>query len=487
MAKQNPTRSTALTTLGLTGMPIAETIGGAFMAGMFLLYLTDYAGLGLLGATIAPLILVIGRIIDFVVDPVLGFAIDSTRPHKFGKYRLFSLVSIVLVSIAILFLFSIPNAIKTSQGLLFVWVLCFYLLYSAGSSLFTVFPLIQTIIPDHARRSRLATWQRLVSISIGVIFSFFMMLVNLLNQSVNDFSRSFSTMAAIFIGCALAISLGSLFLVREGIGRNQQKPSIKFKDVLDIFRVNKAFTVNFASQIFRGLVFILLTATATYYTKWAYCTDLTTGEVDSALFGKMMVINGMAVLGPMLLAAAFSPLLIRRLGSSIRVIDLSSGLTAIMGLILFALQLAGILPQSYLLFITLLAFMILGNALNAVPSQTIGLECIDYNIYKTGKSMAGMIHALSRLLGKAQQALSTLAVGLLLTAIGYNVDSVSGNFAGDLKNIPVMLSGFLVISALLPAIFSLISILINRKYPIDDQMRSEITKNLIDHYMEDAT
>ena len=88
--------------------------------------------------------------------------------------------------------------------------------------------------------------------------------------------------------------------------------------------------------------------------------------------------------------------------------------------------------------------------------------------------MAGMIHALSRLLGKAQQALSTLAVGMLLAAVGYNVDSSSGHYAGDLANIPVMLSGFLVISALLPAVFSLISILINRLYPINEQIRQEM-------------
>lgn len=474
MSKSKSEWASVRTTIGLTGMPFAETIGGAFMAGMFLLYLTDYAGLGVLGSTMAPLILVIGRLIDFVIDPLLGWVIDSAKPRPFGKYRFFSLISIVLVSVATLLLFSIPEALKTRQALLFIWILAFYLLYSAASSLFTIYPLIQSIIPDTSRRSRLLSLQRLTSISIGVFFSFFMMLVNRLNERLEDFSRSFSTMASLFIGIALVISLTSLFLVHEGYERNQENPRIEIKDILDIFRKNKAFTVNTASHLFRGLVFMLMTATATYYTKWAYCTDPLTGEVDAALFGRIMVINGVVVLGPMLLAAVVSPRLIRRLGSAIRLINLSSLICAAGGLLMFTLHLTGILSGSYVLFIVLLAVMIFGSGLNSVPSQIINLECIDYNVYLTGKSMAGMIHALSRLLGKAQQALSTLAVGMLLAAVGYNVDSSSGHYAGDLANIPVMLSGFLVISALLPAIFSLISILINRLYPINEQIRQEM-------------
>ena len=481
------TKGIAVTTIGLTGMAVTETVGGAFMAGMFLLYLTDYAGLGILGATIAPLILVIGRILDFVVDPFLGFAIDSARPHRFGKYRLFCLASIILVSISIFFLFSIPDAIKTRQGLLFVWVLLFYLIYSAASSLFTLMPLVQTIIPDIDHRSQLATYQRLTGISIGILYSFFIMLVNKLNASLNNFGRSFSILAAVFIGIALAISLTCLLMVHEGIGRNSQKPKIALHDILDIFHKNKAFTVNFASTAFRGLVFTLMTATGIYYTKWAYCTDLTTGEVDPAMLGRVMVANGAGALLPMLLSAALSPLLIRRIGSAIRVINLSSAFTAGFGMLMFALQLLGILAQSYWLFLALLAIMIFSNGLSAVPSQTIGLECIDYQIYKTGKSMAGMIHALGRLLGKAQQALSTLAVGLLLTGIGYRVDSTTGNFAGDLAQIPTMLSGFLVISALLPAIFSFVSILINKKYPINTAIRQQMAQAMLNLSEEDLT
>ncbi len=481
MTKNKRVPAMTISSIGLTGMTVAETITAAFMSGLFLVYLTDYAGLGLLGAAVAPVILVVGRVIDFIIDPMIGWTIDSAKPHRFGKYRLFSLLSMLIASLAVIFLFSIPEAIKGSQALLFVWVLLFYVLYSSGSSLFTVGPLIQTITRDTGRRSRLATYHRIVSVGLGIVFSFFMLLVNRVNLSIDNFGRSFSMMTITFTAGALLISLLSLLLVKEDCDMNVKKSKIEIRDILDIFRKNNAFTICFASSAFRGLVFTLMTATATYYTKWAYCADPMTGAFDAARLGRVMVLNGVAMLGPMLLATVISPTLITRLGSSIRVINVSNTITASGGLVMFSLQIAGILPLHYELFLALLSVMVFGTGLNFVPSQTIALECIDYNIFKTGKSMAGMINALRRLLRKAQLALSTLAVGLLLAGIGYNVDSATGGYIGDLARLPAMLNGFMLISAGFPAIFSILSILINRFYPITD----EIKKAMLDASVKD--
>ena len=178
-------------------------------------------------------------------------------------------------------------------------------------------------------------------------------------SGLEDFTLFLNDGISFFGINTLVISLTSLFLVTR-FERSMRESSNRNQDILDIFRKNKAFTVNTASHLFRGLVFMLMTATATYYTKWAYCTDPLTGEVDAALFGRIMVINGVVVLGPMLLAAVVSPRLIRRLGSAIRLINLSSLICAAGGLLMFTLQLTGILSGSYVLFIVLLAVMIFG-------------------------------------------------------------------------------------------------------------------------------
>ena len=67
----------------------ADTIATSFITGLFMLYLTDYANIGAYAATLGTTLLLIGRIIDMVDDPVQGWIMDRTRPTKIGKYKPF--------------------------------------------------------------------------------------------------------------------------------------------------------------------------------------------------------------------------------------------------------------------------------------------------------------------------------------------------------------------------------------------------------------
>lgn len=466
--------------VGIIGLNVTELIAASFMSSYFLVYLTDYAGLGSLGAALAPIILVVGRIFDIVNDPLQGWVIDSAPAVRFGKYRMFSLLSIILTSTATLFFFSIPDVIKTSQVLLFVWILLFYLMSSVGTSLFAGGPLLQTLTTDSRRRSRLVTGQQLLSIGMGILISFFMMLVNRLNLSVGNLGRSFSLTVIGFIALGMLISLPSLLLVREKhSSASSTARKMSRRDIVDIFRLNKAFTINFVSQACRGLAFSLLIATMAYYSKWAYCVDPATGVIDIARLGQITLVSGMASLLPMLLSALVSPPVVRWLGSSIRMINLSNLAMLITGVAMFILQIAGILQRNFIMFLVFMALLMFSHGLNAVPSRMIGLECIDYNQYRTGKSMAGMINALNKLLGRITTALSTLAAGAVLAGVGYKVDAISGNYAGDVSRLPELLNWIVIISALVPAFFSGISILINRSYPINADIRKAMAASLL--------
>jgi len=69
----------------------------------------------------------------------------------------------------------------------------------------------------------------------------------------------------------------------------------------------------------------------------------------------------------------------------------------------------------------------------------------------------------------------------VLIAIGYQVDSVTGNYIGDLAKMPTMLTWMIVIIGLVPAILAVIGILIIRRYPIDQNMRQDIQKFIAEH------
>ena len=62
-------------------------------------------------------------------------------------------------------------------------------------------------------------------------------------------------------------------------------------------------------------------------------------------------------------------------------------------------------------------------------------------------------------------------VGAILIAIGYQVDSVTSEYVGELSDIPSMVNWFIVIMGLVPTILGVISALVLRKYPIHQKER----------------
>jgi Na+/melibiose symporter-like transporter len=82
------------TLFGLSTMNWAETVSGAFMTGLFMLYLTDYANIGAYAASLGTMLLIVGRFADAVDDPLQGYIMDRAKPRKLGKYKPFIIISI---------------------------------------------------------------------------------------------------------------------------------------------------------------------------------------------------------------------------------------------------------------------------------------------------------------------------------------------------------------------------------------------------------
>lgn len=69
---------------GLSTMGWMNTGATSFMTSMFMLYLTDYSGIGAMAAALGTVLLLIGRIVDAVDDPLQGWIMDNTKPGKYA-------------------------------------------------------------------------------------------------------------------------------------------------------------------------------------------------------------------------------------------------------------------------------------------------------------------------------------------------------------------------------------------------------------------
>jgi Na+/melibiose symporter-like transporter len=302
---------------------------------------------------------------------------------------------------------------------------------------------------------------------LGMAFSALLKIVNAVNAQVGNFGRAFSFTTVGFMALSVIISLPCLLLVKQGDteAETEKKEKVGWRDIVTIFKRNRAFDVHFVGVLVRNFVYTFMTATMAYYTKWAYCADITTGVVDNQRLGTITLVSSVIIMLPMLVSAVLSPMILKKLGSNVKVLDLANWISLAAGIVLFVMQITGVLQASFLIFSLLMGILAFGNGLCFVPTQDMWLECIDYNKEVTGKPMSGTISALSGFLGKTQAALATLVVGWVLAGIGYNVDSATGNYIGELSRIPAMLTWFVVVCALLPAICAFATLFIYKKYP----------------------
>lgn len=93
---KNPDAITLRDCFGATALSTVNGLCTVFMSSMFMQYMTDYAGLGAMGATLATSLLLFARIFDAVDDPIQGFLMDRGKRTKIGKYKPFFLLSILL-------------------------------------------------------------------------------------------------------------------------------------------------------------------------------------------------------------------------------------------------------------------------------------------------------------------------------------------------------------------------------------------------------
>lgn len=466
--------------LGLSLMGWMSTGASSFMTSMFMLYLTDYSGIGAMAATLGTILLFAGRIVDAVDDPLQGVIMDSTRPTKYGKYKPYIFVSIIITAISLLALYCLPEFVSSKPVLTVIYVLFFYLVYDIGTSFFAQGPLMQTMSADNEIRGKLTVYPRVFGMLVAIPFAFILPIITAVNKSVQNMHDSFAIVTAAIVIPVAAISLIGTACVKEGKYevKEEEEVKVKFKDIVKMFKTNKPLLISKLAGLFSGFVWTLIFATTTYYTKYRFCADLTTGAIDQDKFGQFTMIIGMMQMLPLMLGAIIGPMLIKKFKDPMK---LSIGLNWIQAaclVVTFILHLTGLYEKNATAYVVLLGLTLFASGCAFVPGSLIGMECMDYGQWKTGKQMNGVVESVGKFIEKAQTALAQGSIGVILVAMGYVVDSKTDTYIGDLAALPKILDMFMVFSALLPAIFLVITNVISYFYPINAEVREQMKRDL---------
>ena len=468
---------------GVTALSTNNGIAAVFMSSMFMTYMTDYAGLGAWGATLATTLLLVARIIDAVDDPIQGFIMDGAKPGKNGKYKPFFLLSIIMTLIGTAALYALPNAITSKPFLVTIWVIAFYFMYDIGASFYNQNLLFRTMTNDPEERARLLVGPRLWVMILGMMGAGMTAIVVSIQASVGSFKTAYMILAGVSMLIASIISVIGWLMVKERhIVEPEEGEKIRFADFFELLKTNDAILIDFVKNIFTGFIWTFLFAAPQYYVKYAYCTDLATGVVNYEKMTTMTMIVSLMMLFPLLVGTAIAnPILKAFKGDIVKMQKFDYAMQGLGGLIMFVGQLLGILQKTPAVFFAAMFIMAMFIGVDFIPGSSIGMELMDYTIYTTGKDRSALTGVLGKFLEKAQTALSSALVGAILIAIGYKVDSVTGNYTGDLANMPTMLTWMIVVIGVLPAIMAVIGILVLNKYPIDQKKRAEIREYISTH------
>ena len=245
---------------GYAGMMTMATVATALVTSYLSVFLTDYAGIDSTWSTmIATIILLVGRIVDAVDDPIQGWIMDSAKVTAKGKYKRFQFLSIVLMGISLIGMYFLPEFVKTNRILVTVWMLIFYLIYDFGYSFDAGTPLQQAMTLDENVRSTQHFWVRISAIIIGMAMSSFLSTYAKFKDMTGSVSTGFGLTTTVYVAIALAISLLGLSFVKESHkvteSKEEKNEMISFKQIIDIFTKNKAMQNVFLTLLVYGLIY----------------------------------------------------------------------------------------------------------------------------------------------------------------------------------------------------------------------------------------
>ena len=410
--------------------------GGCMTFSLMSAFMTRYyVNVALLDTAVIAAMTLVWKIFDALSNPVIGVMMDKSFAKgkgKGGKFRPWILRVAPLTGLAGILVFTAPGWVTGMSRLVVAFVT--YLMYEVFYAMqhIALGGLISAMAKNDSERAELSS-ARGIGGMLGIIIPqmTFPAIISLFESNAAlGYGMGVTVCAAIGYLCCL----GCYFFTEER-NLSQQKVGaapIKVTDILEVFRVNRAFVALCLHGLLSGVLMSVGGALGTYM----YADVL--GSLALMSIGSMI---GMPV---SLVCMSVVPKISRKLGSQ--------------------KVLRGSLLLGCGLYVLLFSLHILTNinvwvhiGINAIASGISGLsnmmqwgmlsEAIEYNEYLTGKRTEGSINGTFNMLRRLGQGLGASCGVALLGIIGYDV-SVSVQSSGTILGIKVLCLLFPAICAL---------------------------------------
>ena len=404
----------------------------ALMASTFSIYCTNVLGID---ATVMGVLTIIWTIWDAINDPMMGALMDKAfarNRNKRGKFRPWLLRATPLLAVTAICLWTVPTFTKGIVTL--VALFSFKILYEASYTMFNIpmGSLLSAMSTNDAERASLSSARGVGSMFGNMIPGMIGPVIIGMFGENNSTGYMITGVACAIFGFVVCLLHYALTEERTVVEEETKADDIKFTDILDVVKKNRAFI----ALCIHGVCICTmqyLTENISMYMYSAVYNDVTYKTIASVLSAPFMVLAMVAV-----------PFLCKKLGLEkiIRITLLAGG--AICGLLFVMHLFMDVNP--------LVHGVILGTgsgmAMVSIQMQwgLVG-EAIDYNEYLTDKRTEGSIYGTFNLARRIGQTVGLGFSFFALDWIGYvpELDVQSGS----------TIFGFKILCVLAPALFIL--------------------------------
>ncbi|MFX0182282.1 MAG: MFS transporter [Candidatus Hodarchaeota archaeon] len=256
-------------------------INATILGFVLFFYLTEgLTGVRLPALVIGALVgtaLMVGRIVDAFVNPVVGWLSDNARWKTWGRRRPFVIIGIIPMTLSFILLFNPPIYLLTlfpnglGESLLIGYL---FVIISVFDALFTfvfvpIYALLPEIAPTSKERITLAVW--------GNIFAILANVIGVVIAPIMYDSIGFST-TSIILGFIVLISILAVLPIQElATDDMQQQPRIPIMESLKTSLENSSYQIYLINQIGMQFSFRILNAVLPFFAVSVLYLDL--GEI----------------------------------------------------------------------------------------------------------------------------------------------------------------------------------------------------------------
>jgi glucuronide carrier protein len=413
-------------------------------ATMFLLvYYTDVAGIS---AAAAGTLLLVVRFFDAFADVFAGRIIDRTYSKRFGKFRpfiMFGSIPLLLLSVAT---FSIPQ-LGESGTLLYAYVT--YAALGLAYSLVNIpyGSLAGAMTQDPGERAKLGSARMVGALLVGSALGIFV--APMIKPGAN-LQGMFTTITLIFVVIGTALYFFTALTAKERVRRDV--PKVTFKQSMDTLKGNKPLLMLCLSSFFFLSGYLALTSVQLFYLR-----DVL-GRLD--LYPVLSIVQLVLTF----FLAAFMPKLVRNVGKK-RVYIYSSLITVAGGAIIFLTPASQVWIGFTGLVISLVGVLAVNIVVWALEADTV-----EYGEWKTGVRTEGITYALFSFTRKSGQAVGGALAAYALALGGYK--------SGGVAQTSDAVFGIQIAAGALPAVLTILAVLVMTKYTLTDARHAEILKDI---------